>query len=281
MFNKLRLRRELFTIQRCKRKFSDKQDGPVNSKSAIESETSTKSESNQSAKDDVVWRTPQHNKQKSGLPVLGTFYKKEASLNLLKLAQTPVRLSTLKKWWMNSNEHKEVYLQHYIPERHQILGPELAAAHFIVYRGGSVKFHGQEEWIKADNGKYELPSMYQEMYLERMDCTDMNLHYEGLENLRGLKDLQWLSLNGNKYIDDFCMDVIANIFSHSLIYLDLRNCFNISERGIGALFKMKKLKVLYLDDLLKDTRYELTCMLLQDLNPVLNIKSDVISFEIK
>lgn len=118
------------------------------------------------------------------------------------------------------------------------------------------------------------------MYLQAIDCTGMTLKYEGLDNLRGLRNVEWLSLNGCQYMEDFCMDTISNIFSHSLLYLDLRNCLNITERGIGALYKMPHLKMLYLDDMLKDTRYELTCLFLEELNPALQVKSDVINFEI-
>lgn len=144
-----------------------------------------------------------------------------------------------------------------------------------------MKFQGQNKWIKAVNGNYKLPDTYEkEWIVEAIDCTDMNLYYEGLNTLRELKYLQWLSLNGCNNIDDFCIDVISNVFSNSLLYLDLRNCFHISERGIGALYKMSSLKILYLDDFLKDTKYELTCLLLQDLNSELVIKSDTVNFEI-
>lgn len=34
----------------------------------------------------------------------------------------------------------ERFMQQFVPERHQMLGNDLAAAHFLVYRGGSVKF---------------------------------------------------------------------------------------------------------------------------------------------
>lgn len=152
----------------------------------------------------------------------------------------------------------------------------MAAAHFLVHRGGAIKFHNEDKWIKFEKYKYNsLPIHYDSTkVLQAIDCSEMNIYYEGLVNLRGLKNVEWLSFNGCEHIDDWCLDRISNIFSHSLIYLDLRDCPNITERGIGALYKMKKLKLLYLDDLLKDTRFEMTCLLLQEVNPSLDIRSE-------
>ncbi|XP_076262949.1 distal membrane arm assembly component 2 [Rhynchophorus ferrugineus] len=224
-----------------------------------------------------------HEEQGEHWTFLRNFYDEDNNVNLMKLMHTPIdlRFKSIGKWLVRQQESEEIYLQHYVPQRQKILGPDLAAAHFLLHRGGAVKFQGQNKWIKAINGNYELPNTYEkEWILEAIDCTDMNLYYEGLTTLRELQNLQWLSLNGCSNIDDFCIDVISNVFSNTLIYLDLRNCYNISERGIGALYKMNNLKILYLDDLLKDTKYELTCLLLQDLNPQLVIKSDVVNFEI-
>lgn len=38
----------------------------------------------------------------------------------------------------------------FIPERLLFLGPDLAAAHFLVHRGASVKFLGDDAWYKKD-----------------------------------------------------------------------------------------------------------------------------------
>lgn len=37
-----------------------------------------------------------------------------------------------------------------IPERLLFLGPDLAAAHFLVHRGAAVKFVGDDNWYKKD-----------------------------------------------------------------------------------------------------------------------------------
>jgi hypothetical protein len=46
----------------------------------------------------------------------------------------------------------------FIAERHLYLGPDLAAAHFLVHRGAAVKFIGNDVWFKRDDkGRYSLP----------------------------------------------------------------------------------------------------------------------------
>ncbi|XP_023019946.1 distal membrane arm assembly component 2 [Leptinotarsa decemlineata] len=241
-------------------------------------------ESNSVTSDQMQWRTSWHQEQGEHYSFLRTFYKESNNRSLLQKIQSPIDFSPsgIKKWWGKKVDEYEIISQSYIPERHQILGNELAAAHFIVYRGGAVKFFNEDKWIKANEYKeYSLPRHYQtDKYLQAIDCSNMNLRYEGLVNIRGLKKVEWLSLNGCDNMDDWCLDTISNIFSHSLLYLDLRNCPKITYRGIGALYKMQNLKILYLDDFLKSTVYELTCLMLQEVNPDLDIKSDPVTFEI-
>merc|ERR1712071_543339 len=77
-------------------------------------------------------------------------------------------------------------LQQYFPLRAETLGTDLAAAHFIVHRGGKVKFHGSEEWIQMDPKKNEsnLPKFYDKSFVtEALDCSQMTLTYQGLLNI--------------------------------------------------------------------------------------------------
>ncbi|CAH1975573.1 unnamed protein product [Acanthoscelides obtectus] len=244
-----------------------------------------KYEPNKVATEELRWRTPWHQKEGQYHSFLRVFYTEKNRRSTLQRLQTQIDLSpsAIKKWWAKKKEESEIVQQAYLPERNQILGNELAAAHFIVARGGAVKFFNHDEWVKADErGKYDLPRFYEEGWeLQAIDCADMPLYYEGLVNLYDLRNVEWLSLNGCENMDDWCVDRITNQFSHSLIYLDLRNCPNISARGIGCLYKLQKLKILYLDDFMKSTVYEYTCLLLEEIMPNLEIRSNPVTFEIK
>lgn len=229
-------------------------------------------------KEELQWRTPWHQKEGHYYSTLRTFYSEDNNVDVLKYLQMPINLtpSAIKKWWARRQEEKEVLLQQYLPDRNQMLGNELAAAHFIVYRGGAVKFFGDDKWIKADeNQEYALPKHYDNTkVLQAIDCSDVNLYYEGLVNFRDLKQMEWFSINGCKKLDDWAMDRISCIFSDTLLYLDVRNCPNITYRGLGSLYKMKKLKILYVDNIQMSNEFEMTCLLLQDINPELDIREE-------
>lgn len=224
------------------------------------------------------YRTEWHQKEGEYFNVLRTFYTPESNAPLLKLLQTPINLSpsAIKAWWARKKQEKTIIMQTYLPERSQRLGCELAAAHFIVFRGGAVKFFGENRWIKADDfGNYSLPEFYDgNKFLEAIDCSKMEIYYEGLSNLRDLSRLQWLSFQDCETIDDWCLDRISYLFRDTVVYLDLRECPNYTYRGLGALYKMNKLKILYVDDIQLSRSFEMTCLMLQDINPSLDIRMD-------
>lgn len=227
-------------------------------------------------KDDLQWRTPWHQKEGQYYSMLRTFYTEHNNANVLKFIQQPINLTpaSVRGWWRRRNEERNIAMQQYLPERNQMLGNELAAAHFLVYRGGSVKFYGEDVWVKADAyQEYTLPTEFQDdMFLQAIDCTDMDLYYEGLVNLRNLRQVEWLSLNGCLKLDDWALDRVSCLFMESLLYLDLRNMPGITFRGLGALYKMDKLKILYLDDNAGSREFEMTCLLLQEIKPDLDIR---------
>ncbi|GLV32261.1 Nucleobindin 1 [Carabus blaptoides fortunei] len=176
-------------------------------------------------KESLQWRTPWDQRRGEWYSKLKLFGSDHNNADVIRFLQSPIDLSpsAIKRWWYRKQEEKEIYMQQYIPERNQILGDDLAAAHFIVHRGGSVKFVGENVWIKQNkNFEYNLPNVYvSNKFIHSIDCSNMALHYEGLSNLKGLKKLQWLSLNNCPYMDDWCMDRISGMFENNLQYLDV------------------------------------------------------------
>lgn len=73
----------------------------------------------------------------------------------------------------------------YRAERVAVLGFDLAAAHFLVYRGGKVRFKNAQEWAQKDeDGNYDLINLYTpDVFVEALDACGVNLLYEGLENM--------------------------------------------------------------------------------------------------
>ncbi|VDN51020.1 unnamed protein product [Dracunculus medinensis] len=148
------------------------------------------------------------------------------------------------------------YDQRFIPERQLFLGPDLAAAHFLVHRGAAIKFIGDNIWIKRNKfGQYDLPGRkVPGLYLEAIDASDTELMFEGFENLNDLRHVRLIRLAGCKYADDWMMSRLGTMFSNSLELLDLSDCDRISAKGLAGLRSLKKLRYLRLEgmDHIKD-----------------------------
>lgn len=97
--------------------------------------------------------------------------------------------------------YKIVCICRYNPKRNEVLGNDLAAAHFVVFRKGKVKFFGHDQWVSEyrkdavpEKDEDDLPAMqfelcalpttYDPRYLvEAVDLSNFPIRYEGLENL--------------------------------------------------------------------------------------------------
>jgi hypothetical protein len=199
---------------------------------------------------------------------------KEVRENLVVKLQRPMdmRPKSIKKWWKIKNEEQERFLQQYMPDRHRILGNDLAAAHFLLYRGGKVRFFQHKAWIQPVIGEEaKLPRTYRaDMVLEAIDCEGMEIYYEGLENLRRLKYLRFLSFKDVKSFDDWCLDRVSGAEFESLEILNLSGT-ETSHRGLQALYRVPSLKKLILTNPYRDVQWKLTLAMLHDIIPDLEI----------
>lgn len=183
----------------------------------------------------------------------------------------------IKKWWQEYKVRKERFLQQFIPERHEILGNDLAAAHFLLFRKGKVKFCGHSEWLEMNSEedvKVPLPNKYNPHYeLEAIKCDGMELYYEGLENLRRLKKLLYLSFKDVKTFDDWCLDRVSGSEYEKLEVLDISGT-SVSANGLQALYRITSLKKLVVSHPDKDDpKWNLTIAMLQEILPNLEISS--------
>lgn len=158
--------------------------------------------------------------------------------------------------------------QRFFPERHGILGPDLAAASFLVFRGARVKFRGKNGWhTKTEDDDTGLPYKYEPGWvLEAIDATDTELYYEGLDNLTCLEGLKALRLCGNPNVDDWFLDRLSQ-FRETLEHLDLSGCPQITERGLSALYRLRKLKTLTLGHLTHVPHLKLVALMLEEALP--------------
>lgn len=180
---------------------------------------------------------------------------------------TDFSITNIRKWLKHQKDEYARSSQEFVPERHEILGADLATAHFLVPRGGRVRFKGNVYWTERDTkSSRELPNIYDPSYiLEAVDINGFDLYYEGLSNLCGLTKLKWLSLKNCKNIDDWGLDKISAEFPQ-LEYLDLSGCA-ITERGLECMYRMFGLKKLIVTNHHKSVSFELSCFMLEDCVP--------------
>lgn len=200
--------------------------------------------------------------------------EKETKENMFVRIAAPIDFSpsALKKLYQKNLEKKERFMQQYMPERQDILGNDLAAAHFLVHRNGKVRFEGEPQWHQIDKeGNYTLPDRYVHgLFLEAIDCEGVKLYYEGLENIHRLRNLRWCSFKNMTTFDDWCLDRMSGSEMDSLEVLDLSGT-NVSSRGLQALYRIPTLKKLILTDPYRDMEWKLTVAMLQEIMTDLEI----------
>lgn len=95
------------------------------------------------AKEKLKWRTPYNERDSEWYTKFKVFApEKNEDVDMIAYLQTPFDL-TLKGRRARKERARialEKGMQQFVPERHKILGNDLAAAHFLVHRGGSVKY---------------------------------------------------------------------------------------------------------------------------------------------
>lgn len=93
-------------------------------------------------KEELQWRTPWHKKSNEFYSKFKLFApEKSDNAKILQFLQSDFdfRPSAIRNWFRKKRQEMEDDLQKLNVKRLEILGSELAAAHFIVHRGGSVK----------------------------------------------------------------------------------------------------------------------------------------------
>lgn len=203
---------------------------------------------------------------------LKLFANDEQTSDYIIMMQKPMNMKAWFSAWEKRKEQKERYMQHFVPERHNILGSDLASAHFILYRGGAVKFLGMSDWMRADEHReFDLPSKFDPKFkVEGLKCANMLLYYEGLENLRWLQHLKYLSFHNVNTFDDWCLDRVSGSQCPQVEVLDLSGT-KCTHHGLSCLYRLRSLKLLIVNEVKKSVEFELSCSMLQEVLPKLKI----------
>ncbi|XP_064382429.1 ATP synthase subunit s, mitochondrial-like isoform X3 [Halichondria panicea] len=122
------------------------------------------------------------------------------------------------------------------------VGPDRAAAEWVLRLGGSVKFTDMEYWNTDYN---RLPSGG--VKLEQIDGSGMSITSNGLEHLEGLACLRVLKLSRCKYLYDDGLVHLSQV-EDTLRELDLSHCPGITHKALAYLSILGSLQKLDLTD---------------------------------
>ena len=126
-------------------------------------------------------------KEKSILQLFGSDYNLADNVSRF-LNSLDISIAGLKGFVKSSRQENLVLNQAYLPDRPRVLGPDLAAAHFVAFRGGRIRFRGVDGWFaRLDDGGVGFPRVRDPNFIvEALDCSKMDIIYEGFQNMSEL-----------------------------------------------------------------------------------------------
>ncbi|KAJ4920536.1 hypothetical protein JOQ06_022669 [Pogonophryne albipinna] len=171
--------------------------------------------------------------------------------------------------WLNAVFNKVDY------ERIQTVGPDRAAAEWLLRCGAKVRFQGLDRWQHDYNA---LPTGPLDSFkIQGIDATESCIMYRGFDHLDGLQHLEEIKLNRCIYIEDTCLERLSTIenLQQSLLRMEVVSCGNVTDKGLIALHKLTNLERLFLSDLPGIRDRKTTVSRLQTALPKLDISLDL------
>ena len=109
-------------------------------------------------------------------------------------------------------------------------------------------------------------------YIEEIDASRSLLIYEGMQNMRNLMYIKKLDISYSAMVDAWCLDRLTGEYEDSLEYLDLSGCKALNWNGLECVWRLRRLKVLVLQDMEHIKDLDLLCLMLLEILPDLQIK---------
>ncbi|XP_063040408.1 ATP synthase subunit s, mitochondrial [Engraulis encrasicolus] len=171
--------------------------------------------------------------------------------------------------WLNAVFNKVDY------ERIKAVGPDRAAAEWLLRCGAKVRFQGFDRWQHDYNG---LPTGPLGRYkIQGIDATDSCIMYRGFDHLDGLEHVEEVRLIKSNYIEDSCLEKLSQTLNlqNSLRRLEITSCGNVTDKGLISLHHLRNLEYLFLSDLPGVKDKDTTVDRLQTALPQLDIELDL------
>lgn len=143
------------------------------------------------------------------------------------------------------------------PDRIKQVGPDKAAAEWIVRCGGAVKWRSPRSTnTQFDNNYDHIAFIQAGSVLEEVDATNSTIAALGFVHFKDLKHLKRLIIANNPYLRDDAFQQL-HYLKDCLQHLELKGCVNISDNGVkAAVEQLPKLKTLTLETLMNVKDHE-------------------------
>lgn len=171
--------------------------------------------------------------------------------------------------WLNAVFNKVDY------ERIKAVGPDRAAAEWLLRCGAKVRFQGFDRFQHDYNG---LPTGPLGRYkIQAIDATESCIMQKGFDHLDGLQHVEEIKFKKCIYIEDACLERLSSIknLQESLYMLEVVSCGNVTDKGLIALHQLRNLEYLFLSDLPGIKDKQTTVDRLQTALPRLDISLDL------
>ncbi|XP_033928078.1 distal membrane-arm assembly complex protein 2 [Melopsittacus undulatus] len=122
-----------------------------------------------------------------------------------------------------------------------IYGPNVAAAAFTLSLGGSVRYEGQEQWLRPHGPWQERVLQLRSVPVWGLDLSACPVTYSGLGSLEPLPHLAHLDLSACPHVDDWTVARMRAL-APSLRSLSLSRCPRVTERGLATLHHFRELR---------------------------------------
>uniref|UniRef100_A0A3P9K2U9 Distal membrane arm assembly complex 2 like n=1 Tax=Oryzias latipes TaxID=8090 RepID=A0A3P9K2U9_ORYLA len=145
--------------------------------------------------------------------------------------------------WLNAVFNKVDY------DRIKAVGPDRAAAEWLLRCGAKVRFQGFDRWHLDYNA---LPTGPLDRYqIQGIDATESCIMVQGFDHLEGLRHVEEIKLCRCVYIQDACLERLSGVenLQQSLLSMEVVSCGNVTDKGVVALHRLRNLESLFLSDL--------------------------------
>ncbi|KAK7483527.1 hypothetical protein BaRGS_00025201 [Batillaria attramentaria] len=128
-------------------------------------------------------------------------------------------------------------------DRLKEVGPDRTCAEWLLRCGAGVRWKNMEHWERDYNS---LPgSNYDRYKIEEIDATGSAVMAIGFPHLKGLRHVRRIILHDCRYLYDEALEYLP-LVKDTLVFLQISNCGDITDRGLVPLTQLSNLKELIL-----------------------------------